>query len=111
MRVVLGKFAKSSLESRLGGDLDHGVRTAVVHYVQRLMSPYRPLGLPTMSVGRHKTEPGATVDLVLDARMEKLVRAEACRLAVPVEQVLSHAVLVYLADLDGALLEDPVALV
>lgn len=104
MRVVLSTFACSGIEARLGGDLAAGVKTALRHYARSGGSsaqnvPRFPHFLGEPQVGH----PGADLDLTVDPEIQALLEREARETdGVSVEQIATHAVLAYLADLDRA---------
>lgn len=99
MRVELGKFARWSIESRLGSNIRVGVLTALTHYTRRLKSGRRPLAPP-----RFCRDSPAEVDTALELQVGPETRAllerQACEHGVTLNQVLIHAVFTYLVDLD-----------
>lgn len=101
MKVVLGKFASWGLKARFGTDLAAGVQAALLHYTRRLKSMSPPVGIPRLS--RDQPDPGVNVafELAIAPDVQATLEVEARRYPVPVERVLVHAVLVYLADLDS----------
>jgi hypothetical protein len=102
LKVVLGQFARSSLEERFGPDLSGSAREAVGRYARRLDSGVEPLPLPPFSTGPGSGEAaGAEFELAVVPEVEAALETEALEQAVPLERIVSHAVLVYLADLDA----------
>lgn len=103
MRVVLGTFARSGIEACFGGDIAEGVRTALRHYTQHGMSALDSVVLARLcrerpSVGsRHNLE--LTVEPEIEQALESRARAWG---DLSVEELASHAVLVYLAEVDRA---------
>ena len=110
MRVVLGKFARTGIETQLGADLDEGVRAALVHYTRRLKSKWTPLAPPYFSRGQAYGGPAEEFELSVEAETEAALVGEARRHQVHVDEILAHAVLTYLADLDAASSDDDATL-
>lgn len=102
MEVVLGKFACFCLETRFGSDFATGVQVALHHYTRRLKSHREPIVVPAFYLGRGPDGVEAEFDLAVESEIEATLEREARRQAVPVEQLLAHAVFVYIADLDAA---------
>jgi hypothetical protein len=102
MRVTLGPFACSGIEAFLGRDIASGVEAALRHYSERrdndparkalsFLDSYPELGC------------GAELEISLDPEVEAVLRRDARQSGgMSVSQVVSHAVLAYLADLDWA---------
>jgi hypothetical protein len=98
MKVELGKFACFCVESRFGSNLDIGVQSAARHYCRRLRSASSPS--PGLRLPRMAESPFVELEVSLDEEvLAPLEREARCR-SVDVQQVLNHAVFVYLADLD-----------
>jgi hypothetical protein len=102
MRVVLGNFARSGIERHLGADLAAGVQAALLHYSRRLRSARAPVWAPRACDGFVPDTPGASIDLPVDPEVRLALEREAERWEATTEQMLAHAVLVYLADMDAA---------
>ncbi len=102
MRVALGQFARSGIETHLGADLAGGVQTALRHYWRRMRSGRRPIELPRAGAGIALDEAGASFELPVEAELRLTLEREAERQATTVDRVLLHAVLLYLADLDAS---------
>jgi hypothetical protein len=104
MKVVLNTFACGGIEAFLGRDIAAGVQTALRHYTRSRRSsdrkaPEFPRFLSESSVGRS----GADLELVVEPDVQAALEREARESdGVTVEQIATHAVLVYLADLDRA---------
>ncbi len=106
MKVTIGKFARRGIEDQLGPDLHAGFLAALAHYMRRLKSEWAPIRPPAFFC----PEPGDAEDsleLTLEAETEAALEREAARHQVPVDQILTHAVLVYLADMDAAMDDEP----
>src|SRR5262249_52003623 len=101
MKIALGTFARSSIETHMGGDVTAGVQVALRHYARRLSSGWKPPDFPSFrreaSLRRSDTALELTVDPEVEEALER--EARACS-GVSVEQLAAHAVLVYLADMD-----------
>ena len=102
MKIALGTFARSGIEAKLGTDLAVGVRAALLHYTRRLKSEFAPVGPPRFRLGQAARDAGAALELSIGPEMEAALEREARRYQVSVDQILTHAIFVYLADLDAA---------
>lgn len=101
MEITLGRFARSGIETRLGGDVSTGVQLALHHYTRRLRSARRPIDPPHFGASAQPRSAGAaTVEVTLDPEVEAILEQEARRQQLPLEQILRHAVFVCLADFD-----------
>lgn len=96
--VELGKLACSGLEGHFGTDLTVGARKALLHYSYKLRSGRKPIAAPRFL--RPTSEVEAKFDLELDRATEEQLAREADRLRITVTELATHAVLVYLAELD-----------
>ena len=101
MRVVLGNFARSGIERHLGADLGAGVQAALLHYARRLRSTRAPVWFPRACEGMMPEPAGVSFDLPVDSEVRIALEREAQKRAATTEQMLTHAVLVYLADMDA----------
>jgi hypothetical protein len=99
MRVSLGKFAQREIEARLGPDLVSGVDTALRHYARRLASGSAPVALPRFSHAGGEAGP-VDLDLAIGHDVEQALAREVGGQGSSLGQLLTHAILVYLADLD-----------
>ncbi len=102
MRVQLGHFTRSGIESHLGADLAGGVQAALRHYWRRLRSGKTPVELPRAWADTVLDGTGASFDLPVESEIRLILEREAERQATTADRVLLHAVLVYLADLDAS---------
>jgi hypothetical protein len=104
MRVALDIFARSGIETHLGQDLVAGVRAALRHYTRRLDREAEEL--PRFPRFRRELIPdperrGTELELSVDPAVEAALAHEARESpGVTVEQMVAHAVMVYLADMD-----------
>jgi hypothetical protein len=102
MKIALGTFARHGIESQLGSDDVAGaVLAALCHYGNSLKAGRPPLAPPDFLVraeaGRTAQE---TLEVAVDPEIEATLRAEARRRGIGLEQIATHSVLVYLAELD-----------
>ena len=102
MKVELGRFARVGIESHYGRDLDAGVRAALVHYTRRLRSGRRPVALPGFRGAGSSADSAMALELQVDPSVAAALQHEVHRHGVSVEELTAHAILVYLADLDEA---------
>jgi hypothetical protein len=101
IRVALGKFACSGIETHLGADIPAGVRTALIHYAGKLKAGRRPVAPPRfLTDDPTGQEPKAAFEVTVDAETEAMLEQEALRQGRTVSQLAVHTVLVYLAELD-----------
>jgi hypothetical protein len=102
MKVALGTFACFCIEARFGPDPAPTVEAALRHYTRRLRSAKPPLPPPAFSRAAAPDGSGAEFELALEPEVQAALEEEARAQAVQVEQLIAHAVFVYLADLDSA---------
>lgn len=103
LKIRLGKFSALSIEAGLGGDIVAVTLAAARHYARGLRSGRRPVGLPNLArLGVPDSDLGAEFDLLLPADVAEPLADEASRREAPIELIVSHAVLVFLADLDAS---------
>ncbi len=102
MKVILGKFARIELEAQLGVESSVGARAAVEHYTRRLRSPWAPVPPPGFSREQFMGERDEALELTVEPEIEEILISEARKRQVTVEDVIAHAVITYLADLDAA---------
>jgi hypothetical protein len=105
VRITLGGFARISLEALCGSDLRTGAQAALRHYTRRLRSDMPPVALSRSMYERGPVAPRGNVvelELAVPQEVEVALEAEARANQVGLEQVVAHAVFVFLADLDSA---------
>lgn len=104
MRVTLSTFARNGIEAFLGRDIDAGVQAALRHYTGRKGSSGRTApAFPRFLSGLAEDRPGIDLELTVDPEIQAVLEREARESdGVSLEQIATHAVLVYLADLDRA---------
>lgn len=107
MKVSIGTFARSSLETRFGSDLAKVMREACIHYARRLRSGRRPRGVPSFHRVLEPSNGSTRVAFTLQSSIRSQLEGEARRQQVSMDEFLRHAALVYLADLDSAPGGDP----
>jgi hypothetical protein len=99
---MLGTFACVCMEARLGPDLSTGVQVAVRHYTRRLRSARKPVPIPRFLRDQPRKNGRIEFDVAIEPEVQELLEEEARKREVYLDQLLSHAVFVYLADLDAA---------
>jgi hypothetical protein len=102
VKVSVGKFASSGIENELGSTVGAGVLAALVHYSDRLDSGAPPLAPPRFLDDRATEDVISKLEVTVDPQLRAKLEREARRHQVALERLVTHAVLVYLADLDGA---------
>ncbi len=96
--VELGKLACTGLEGHFGDDLEAGARKALLHYAYKVKAGRRPVVAPRFL--QAPTSPEVKFDLTLDKETEALLAREAARQRIDVSRLATHAVLIYLAELE-----------
>jgi len=103
MKVVLGEFARTALEVRSGGDVEAAVAVALRHFAWNRRLEPSPPSLLHHWLRASEPAPGTELELLLDRETEAaLERAADSSGRLSLGGVGTHAVLVYLADLDRA---------
>ncbi len=100
MRVALGKFVCSGIETQMGDDILAATRTALFHYVRKLKAGRRPVAPPRFLADQAPQEPQAAFDLTVDPEIEAMLEQEALRQRTTPSQLAAHTVMVYLAELE-----------
>jgi hypothetical protein len=100
MRIALGAFARSGIESQLGTDIGGAVQAALCHYAGKLKSGRPPLSPPGFLPEGAAQDGKDAFDLAVDPETEALLEREAAKLGTDVSRLAAHSVLVYLAELD-----------
>lgn len=98
VNVELGKLACTGLEGHFGTDLTVGARKALLHFAYKLKTGRKPVDAPRFLGAAAPAQ--AKFDLTLDRATESLLSQEADRLRISTTQLATHAVLVYLAELE-----------
>jgi len=98
VNVELGKLACNGLEGHFGADLTAGARKALLHYAYKLKAGRKPIAAPRFLRG--ESSPQAKFDLTLDRETEALLAQEARLQRTTTSRLATHAVLLYLAELD-----------
>ena len=99
MKVALGTFACTGIEAYLDTDIPSGVQAAVSDFTQRIVAGKAPVGIPRLAEATGG-EQERSVDLSVDERTWVLLKREAARQGATLNQLITHSVLVYLAELD-----------
>jgi hypothetical protein len=102
MKIMLGTFACFCMEARFGPDLSTGVQVAVRHYTRRLRSARKPVPIPRFLRDQPQQGGRIEVEVPFEPDVQEMLEKEAREREVFLDQLLSHAVFVYLADLDAA---------
>ena len=103
MKVSIGTFVRSSFETHFGSDVAKVLREACIHYARRLRSGHKPRAVPSLYRGLETGNGSAqAVEFALQDPIRGQLEAEAQRQHVSMDELLLHAALVYLADLDAA---------
>jgi hypothetical protein len=101
VRLTLGGFARSAIEERLGSDLRVAVITALLHYARRVKSGRRPVPPPRFYRDRPGEADGTTLELQISPETLASLEAQAGLHQVSLNQIMVHAIFVYLADLES----------
>jgi hypothetical protein len=99
MKVALGQFTCSGIETHLGDDIPAGVRTALIHYMGKLKSGRRPISFPSF-LRDGEPDPKVAFELRLDPETEAVLEREALRQRTTTSCLVAHSVMVYLAELE-----------
>lgn len=100
MKVALGTFACSGIEACLDTDLPSGVEAAVSDFTQRIAAGKAVLGIPRLAREAADDAQARCVDLSVDERTWMVLEREAARQGATLNELVTHSVLVYLAELD-----------
>lgn len=97
VNVELGKLACNGLKAHFG-DLEAGTRKALLHYAYKLRVGRKPVPAPRFL--ETPIEPEAKFELTLDRETEAVLAQEAVRQHTTVSRLATHAVMLYLAELE-----------
>jgi hypothetical protein len=100
MKVALGTFACDGIEACLNTDIPSAVEAAVSDFVRRIDAGRAGVGIPQLARDASGGEQAHSVDLSVDERTWLLLEREATRQGATLNQLVTHSVLVYLAELD-----------
>jgi hypothetical protein len=100
MKVALGTFACNGIEACLDTDIPSGVQAALSDFTQRIVAGKAPVGIPHLAGEASGDSQARSIDLSVDERTWMLLRREAARQGATLSQLVTHSVLVYLAELD-----------
>lgn len=103
MKVTLGTFASKGIWSRPGAKVSKEVLLALREYAEQLRSGQRPIGMPAFCCEEPQREATLSLDLLVDKETTLVLEREAKRQGTTVDRLATHAVLIYLADLDRRL--------
>lgn len=102
MRVSLGTFACSCIEDRFGGALVATVDAALGDFADCCESGSGSPPVPRFWLEHGRTGKTIDFDIPVDRRVRPILEREARRQGLSVEQLLTHAIFVYLANSQGA---------
>jgi hypothetical protein len=100
MKVALGTFVQSALKARLGAEIGVGVQAALLHYARRINAGWKPADYPRFRRELPPEDGEVDLELVVDPEVELVLKNEVQRQGISLEELTTHAVFVYLADLD-----------
>ncbi len=100
MKVALGTFACNGIEACLETDIPSGVQAAVSDFAQRIDAGGAQVSIPHLAQEASGDAQAHSVDLSVDERTWLLLEREAARQGATLSQLVTHSVLVYLAELD-----------
>ncbi len=98
MKVAVSKFACEGIKAQLGGAIPVGVRIALFHYASKVKTGRKPTPFPRFLADRGPAEPEMAFDLIVDPETETVLEREAARQGTTLERLVTHAILVYLAE-------------
>jgi hypothetical protein len=101
MKIMLGTFACICIETRFGADLGAGAQAALRHYARRLRSSRKPVPVPIFLPEPTAEDTRVAIELTVEPEVREILEREALEREVLLDHLLSHAVFVYLADLDS----------
>lgn len=99
MKVSLSTLARRGIESELGPDIAATARAALAHYTRRLESGRPPVAPPRFLVYPARGDEDA-LELKLDPEIEAMLEREAAKHGTDLDALVTHSVLVYLAEFD-----------
>lgn len=102
MKVALGSFACSGIEDHLSADIPAGVQAALFHFAGKMRTGRGPVDVPRFwsEQAFDKSKVGTEVEVEVDEEIEAVLEMEAARQGITISQLIVHAVLLYLAELD-----------
>jgi hypothetical protein len=100
MRVALGQFACTGIETHIGDDIPAGVRKALFHYAAKLKAGRRPVEVPRFLSDRDPVDAAVEFELIVDAETEAMLEREAQRQQTTTTRLVAHTVLTYLAEIE-----------
>ena len=101
MQVLIGPLAESGINAQFGGDLDAGLRAALLHYAAKLRSGRKPVEYPSFLQNGGFSGSEEITEVEVDDAIVKVIEAEAERQGRTAPELAGHAVLVYLAELEA----------
>jgi hypothetical protein len=104
VKVVLGPFARDSIEDRFGPHLNRGVQSALRHYARRVRSARRPPEVPAF-MREVEIDPATAIelDVAVPYEVQSALEREARLQLLALDRVVAHAIFVYLSDVDAGI--------
>ena len=104
VKVVLGPFARDSIEDRFGPHLNRGVQAALRHYARRVRSARRPPQVPLfMREVELDRATAIEMDVAVPYEVQAALEREARLQLLALDRIVAHAVFVYLSDVDAGI--------
>jgi hypothetical protein len=100
MRVRLGDFARSGLETELGPDVEAGVGAALEYCADQIGKDGQPIDFPSFLGESTASASGTEAELAVPREVERALEVEVSRQGISIAQLIEHAVFVYLARVD-----------
>jgi hypothetical protein len=98
VKVALGAFACSCVEERFGPNVVPGLRAALRNYARGLSSSTTPVVFPRFARNQVTDHGAVEFDLDVEPEVEAALQQEARAQSVQIDQLLTHAVFVFLAE-------------
>jgi hypothetical protein len=103
VKILLGPFAQDSIEDRFGPHLSRGIQSALRHYARRVRSARRPPVVPLFMREEEIDRATATeLEVAVPYEVQSALEREARAQGLPLERIVTHALFVYLSDVDTA---------
>jgi len=99
MKVALGRLAREGIEDIRGGNLSDGVEAALHYYAGRLGGRRPHPDLPPNRAGLPGSD-STEVELRIAPPLGEALERDAKRQSATLDQLITHAVLIYLAAWD-----------
>jgi len=103
LKIALGTFTCFCVEDRFGPNIAAGLRAALRNYARSLESSSPPIVFPQFARDRKTDTSAVEFDLDVEPEVEAALKREAQMQAVRMDQLLTHAVFVFLAEAEEGL--------